>query len=367
MSSVEQRNLKVRQLMGELLAKAAKQDYQLEPPLIWKLNQVCSTKSWGFREILLVIGIAKILDPSYSPTTAFYKCNPRAIYEGPIRDMLFEAGIPRRKSGPLNIAKAAVGIDNAWAGQRRPQDVAQVTVELAEWIEKSNESEIRGCIAALLSNLLGEAKRVEAFNIEVPRESDIAELSKLCWQLIDTMPDAGNTPQFIIGQLLETYHEYANSRIEVIGHKEGASVTSTTSKKPGDIIEQKTNGEILAVYEVTMKPFDEQRASDSEEAVRAFIKLTGQSIAEVVVICRDIDIHPSATQPEDTSIYLGKLAFRGLTYQFFEIHHWIEAALGRLSVEGRIEFYKALNDYIAKPATSERVKEFWKKIHEKDF
>ena len=110
-SSKHQRDLKVSKLMVDLLIKATKKEFQLDSSLLWKITQVCSTTAWGFREILLVICIARLLDSSYSPTTSLYACNPRALYEGPIRRELYEAGIPHRKSGPLNIAKATEGIN----------------------------------------------------------------------------------------------------------------------------------------------------------------------------------------------------------------------------------------------------------------
>ena len=213
---------------------------------------------------------------------------------------------------------------------------------------------------------MDESKRVEALNIEVPEESSIGNLAQLCWQLIDNVPDGGNTPQFIVGQLLETYHENMHSGVKVMGHKEEAAVTSTTSKKPADIMEQSASGNTLAVYEVTVKPFDEQRASDSEQAIRAFQQHTGQDIPEVIVVCREVDVHPLAVRTQAASLHLGTLIFHGLTYQFLEIHRWIMSALSRLSPKARVEFYRRLNDRISKPSTSEKVKKFWKHLHQQD-
>jgi len=361
--SVAQRNAIVKQIMSSLIEKAKAKAFALDSAMRSKIQQVCLTTSWGFRETLLVIGVAKLIDPSYAPTTELYKCNPRALYEGPIRDALYEAGIPHRKSGPLNIAKATSGINDSWAAQRRPQDVAMATVEIAQWIEEADADQVGNFIIALLAKLLEEAERVESLSIEVPDESNVNRLSLLCFMLIDNAPAGGNTPEFIVGQLLESYHEEANSGVQVIGYKEGASVTSTTSKKPSDIIEQTPAGDILATYEITMKPFDEQRISDSEDAVKKYNELTGQNIAEIIVLCRRQDIHPDAKPFDSTAFYLGTLLFRGITYQFYEIHHWIIAALSRLGPLARAQFYRRLNDYIAEPNTSEQVKEYWKQLH----
>lgn len=364
-SSKHQRNLKVSQLMAELMAKAATREFQLESHLLQKIMQVCSTTAWGYREILLVICIARLLDSSYSPTTSLYACNPRALYEGPIREMLYEAEIPHRKSGPLNIAKATKGIDRAWVAQRRPKDIAEATVDLAEWMENAGTESLRNFGAALLAQLLNEATRVAEYNIAVQEEADVAHLEHLCWQLINEVPDAGNTPQRIIGLLLVAYHEQIHSSVIVEGYADRASTTSTTSKKPGDIMEKDKSGNIIMVYEITVKPFDEQRTSDSADAILEYSKATGANIPEIFVLCRNSDIHPKATRNEGNSMHLATLLFRGLTYQFLDIYQWLTAALSRLTPQSRIQFYMDLNDYIADVNTSEEVKSFWKELHNK--
>lgn len=359
-----QRNDKVSQLMADLIYAAIKKDFSIDITLHWKLQQIFTTTSWGFREILLVIGIAKLLDPSYAPTSQLYKCKPRALYEGPIRKMLYEVGIPHRKSGPLNIAKATLGIDESWAAQRQPKDVAMVTVELTQLIEESSSEQVRNLLTALISMLLAEAGKIQELTIEVPAESNINLLSDLCFKLIDNVPASGNTPEIIVGQLLECYQEQIGSGIQVEGYKEGASTTSTTSKKPSDITEKSTDQSVLAAYEVTMKPFDAQRISDSADTVKQFIDETGQHVQEIIVICRESDVHPDAILTDSVRFHLATLLFRSITYQFYEIHEWIVAALSRLSPSNRARFYEHLNDYIAEPNTSGEVKRFWKQLHD---
>jgi len=61
-----------------------------------------------------------------------------------------------------------------------------------------------------------------------------------------------------------------NTGIKVTGYKDRASTTSTTSKKPGDLNEETREGLILKVYEVTVKPFDQQRIIESFEALKAY-------------------------------------------------------------------------------------------------
>jgi len=363
----KRRNLRIKGLMKELLEAAKAGDFQLESKTQLKVHQVCEVgeSGWGFREILLIICVARLLDPQYSPTSNFYRCNPRAIYEGPIRDVLREAGIPHRKSGALNVAKAANRIDEEWAAQRRPPEIAKAVVELAQWVENASSSEVKTLTISLLAELLKKASESAAYSIEVSKETDISYLARLCWEMVDKVPDAGNTPQRIVGLLLETYHEYIGSNVKVAGHEERASTTSTTSKKPADILEESADGRVLAVYEITVKLFDDQRASDSQEAVQAFMNSTNQRISEVLVVCRNEDVHPSAIRAANGTLYVAALTYRGLVYRFLNIYCWVESALSRLGVDARAKFYARLNDYMSMPNTSPKVKRFWKQLHEK--
>src|SRR5690606_24939467 len=110
-------------------------------------------------------------------------------------------------------------------------------------------------------------------------------------------PDAGNTPQRIVGLLMKTYHEAFGTGLNVTGHEDGASVTNATSKKPGDITIEKANGDILQVFEVTVKPFSKQRMRESYETVRIYDKYSGSKIVEVTVICDKINCHPDVKTP----------------------------------------------------------------------
>lgn len=362
-NSKNQRDLKVRKMMVDLLTKANKKEFQLDSSLLLKITQICSTTAWGFREILLVISIARLLDPAYSPTTSLYDCNPRALYEGPIRIELDKARIPHRKSGPLNVAKATEGINHAWAAQRRPKDIAEVTVDLAEWIENSDTEDLKNFTTALLAQLLIEAKRVTEYNIVVQAEADIAYLEYLCWQLIEKVPDAGNTPQRIVGLLLLAYHQQINSEATVEGYADRASTTNTTSKKPGDILEIDKLSNIITIYEVTAKPFDEQRMSDSVESILVYSKDNQIDIPEIIVLCRDSDVYPDAIRNISNSFHLATVLFKSITYQFLDIYQWITSAISRLAPKNRIQFYKDLNDYISDINSSEKVKAFWKGLH----
>ncbi len=212
--TTNERNEKVTLILNKCFDLAENGKYKtLSNELLTALQSVFSSTVWGFREILLVIVIARLLDENYKPSQAFYKCNPRALYEGPIRDILLKRRIPHKKSGPLNVAKATVSINSQWAAQRRPAKIAEETVKLVSAIESFNSNQLYDFAANMAHFYMNEAKRVSDLSVEIPPQSDILYLYDICEKLIKEVPDAGNTPQRIVGLLLQVYHEELQSGI----------------------------------------------------------------------------------------------------------------------------------------------------------
>jgi len=346
--------------MRDALGRARRGDFSVSDETQAQIEALFKTTTWGFREIMLVVVVGRLLDDGYRPGKALYDCNPRALYEGPILGVLRGEGIPARKSGPLNIAKAAQGLSREWAAQRRPKSVADEVVRLVQAIEGMDQTELEEFSAALHARFLKEASRVAALSVTAPPESDPQHLYEICAELIDKVPDGGNTPQRIVGHLMEAYHTELQTGIVVTGHLDRASVTSTTSKKPGDINEEQADGTVLCVYEVTVKPFGGARTVDSYETVKRYSTGKASPIREVVVICRPADVHPGIESGSRASaIYLGKLEHQDLTYHFINIYEWIVAQLSRMPVDARLSFHQQLSEYITDPNTSEAVKKRW--------
>lgn len=325
-----------------------------------ELDQLFSTNSWGLRELLLLISIARLLDNSYQPTKSLYACNPRPLYEGPIRTALKSRGIPTRQSGALNVAKATVSINSQWAEQRQSPEVAALVVTLAQRIESLAPADLEQFTVTLLSRFLREAKRIANLTVNVSPNSDPIKIYNLCRRLIAETPDGGNTPQRIVGYLLESYHEVLNTGITVAGHLDSASTTNTTSKKPGDILETLADGTIAQIIEVTVKPFNHQRIDESFSSVSTVL---GDKHSEIIVICREADAPAEASDETDSYTHLGSLEYKGLSYQFIDIYEWIISQLLRMPPKARASFYDKLQAYISDPNTSEKVKVLWRELH----
>lgn len=365
MSSVEDRNERVRQILIALYERAKDTNIDIdETPYKESLDKLFSTTAWGFREILLVVIIGMRLDRSFKASTGLYDCNPRAIYEGPIKEFLIEQDIPHRKSGPLNVAKATVGLDYMWAAQRRPADVATEVVRLIEYVEKEDsERRTIDVGTSLFRRLIDQTSRIEALSININPNSDPVFLYHLCYELISKTPDAGNTPQKIAAFLLKCYHTFLGTGITVTGEEDSASVTSTTSKKPGDINEEKPDGVIRKVYEITVKHFDLARIRDSYDCVSIYNKTNNANVHEIIVICRKEDC-PDNMISSNLHGYLGSYSYNDMMYYFWDIYEWVANTLQRMTEEGRIGFYYKLNSYIDDINTSESVKRLWKELHE---
>lgn len=367
MSSTDERNEKVCKILDALYAKAADAGATIDETAYKdSLDKLFSTTAWGFREILLVVIIAMRLDNSFRASTGLYDCNPRAIYEGPIKEFLIEKDIPHRKSGPLNVAKATVGLDMTWAAQRRPSDVAEEVVHLVDFMETDDgktDEKIKNVGASLLRRLISYSNNLATLSVEIEPSANPDFLYHLCYELITKTPDAGNTPQKIAYLLLNSYHRisFINPDIIVTGGDDRASVTSTTSKKPGDINEE-CNGKIYKVYEITVKHFDLARIRDSYDCVSIYNNNSSDEINEIVVICRPEDC-PHDMASSGLHGYLGHYNYQNIMYYFWDIFEWIANTLQRSTPEGRKFFYMSLNGYINETNTAESVKKLWQQLH----
>lgn len=364
MGRVDERNNKVTEILNSFFEQASNKDVEIDEALYaMHLDNLFTTTAWGFREILLVVIVGMKLDAEFRASTHFYNCNPRAIYETPIKKFLIEKNLPHRKSGPLNVAKATERLNEAWAAQRRPKSVAESVVQIIDLLESNNTELVDRVGVSLLRRFLAETRRVESFNIEIDSSSDPEWLFHISSELVDKAPDAGNTPQKIAALLLGTHHLHMHTRVRVTGGDDRASVTSTTSKKPGDVNEESfETGEIFKVYEITVKPFDLARIRDSYDCIKTYNDENGTDINEIIVICRPDDC-PDEISGSQMNIYLGSYKYQDVIYYYWNIYEWMCFMLQRMTNEGRSNYYTLLNSYIADINTAEAVKQLWQHLH----
>lgn len=365
MSAVDERNSKVTEILNTLYSSAVDEAVSVNDASYRRsLDRLFNTTAWGFREILLVVVIGMRLDDSFRASTGFYDCSPRAIYEGPIKEFLIQKEIPHRKSGPLNVAKATVGLDSTWAAQRRPADVAAEVVTIIDYMEDTAgaiQERTFNVGVSLMRKLIEQTKRLEALSVDIAPNSDPEHLYNLCYELITKTPDAGNTPQKIAAYLLKNYHLFMHTGIDVTGEEDRASVTSTTSKKPGDVNEENA-GVIYKVYEITVKHFDLARIRDSYDCISIYNSTHDTDIHEVIVICRPEDCPPDMKR-SGLHGYLGSYTYQDIWYYYWDIYEWVANTLQRMTSEGRNAFYLELNSYISEVNTAENVKLLWRQLH----
>lgn len=357
----EMRNSRVTQLMSGFFDGALEGRYKPLATLESELDLVFRTTTWGFREILLVIAVARLLDSNYHGSKGFYDCNPRSLYEGPIRAALLARGVPHRKSGPLNVAKAAKAINEEWAAQREPQGAARAVVKVVAALDRMGAKELENFAGVLHARFLEEAVSVRALVVEARPESDPGYLLRVCMTMISRTPDGGNTAQRAIGLMMAAYHEILGTGVEVIGHLDRASVTTTTSKKAGDISEG--DHERRTIYEVTTKPFGAERMREAYEGACAFDEANDCVTAEIIVICRPDDA-PAHLKETGALLYLGTATYQDLSFHFVDIDEWLAGQLLRMPALARLDFYRALSEYVNEASTAVAVKKLWRKLHD---
>lgn len=365
-NSVEERNNRVIEIMNKLYQKASTTEPSDDNDFSDKIDQLFNTDVWGFREVVLTIVVA-MLDksdfPNFKASENFYDCNPRAIYEQPMKQVLTDKNLPHRQSGPLNVAKGQRSLDEEWISKRSKSDqpTCRAAVELIRLME-ANKTSIELIGVSIMRHLIAQKKELRQLDVEINPTSDPFFLFHACVKLITMATDGGNTPQRICGYLLESYHKSMKTNIIVTGSNDSASTTSTTSKKPGDINEETANGTILNVYEITVKAFDESRVKDSYNCIMTYNAEHNTNLNEITVICRPEDCHPNM-QAINLNGTMGIYLYNGMNYRYWNIFEWLSFTLQHTPTDGRVMFYKELNDYISDINTSQTVKECWKQIH----
>jgi hypothetical protein len=193
--------------------------------------------------------------------------------------------------------------------------------------------------------------------INLPPQENPIHISKPCIDRINSVPDGGATTQIIVGLLMEAANKDRGNNVVVSGHRDSVSTTNTTSKKPGDIIEE-INSSSKLVYEVTTKKFSDDRLIESHEAVTDYDK----NLKDIFVICRPQDV-PETLSNKNTSYIMATTQYRELAYYFINIYDYIQSSILFLTPGGRKFFYEELLTYVNNTNTAEKVKKYFKQWH----
>jgi hypothetical protein len=77
MSSIGERNERVRRILDSLYEKALDDSIEIDESAYEKsLDELFDATAWGFREILLVVVVGMQLDRDYKASSGLYACNP---------------------------------------------------------------------------------------------------------------------------------------------------------------------------------------------------------------------------------------------------------------------------------------------------
>lgn len=352
------RNERVYELLVNSLKNATPVAHFSPPFLSEEVELLFTTPIWGHRELVLTVILTRLIYPDYKATEDLYQHNPRSVYEKPIRRALREFGIPHKKSGPLNVAKNIKRLDVDWATGKHGENIALTAVKIVEKIEAVSKNELEKFASAYVSRYKLEATRIRDMEVVLPPQENPIYIASLCTDLINNVPDGGATAQYIVGLLMEANKNARGSSVVVSGYTDSVSTTNTTSKKPGDIIET-TEDDKEIVYEVTTKPFTDDRLIESHESVQVY----NHNISDVIVICRPSDV-PSALETSPTTFLMASTQYEELSYYFVNIYDYIQTMLLLTTTDARKAFYEGLTSYVNDINRAEKVKIYFKEWHE---
>ncbi|WP_137762787.1 hypothetical protein [Nissabacter sp. SGAir0207] len=357
--NIKERNEKAKQFILDQLAMAGQLneiDFDNLPDLkkLKSLTQdLIHVNSKGFRGVVATALTGKFLDENYDYLNDFYGCKPRPVFENGIFYAFREMKIPCGKSDPLNVAKNVSVLDENWAKGKKPQKAAMAVVSLLRIIDNERDKAIRQkIINYFFFQLLSYSKESASISINTLDETFLSNqvvASKLI-SFVLRYPEAGTTPQLVISKILSFI--YDRSSINVVGGDESVFGTNTTSKKPADIwIEDE--GEVLNLYEITVKKIDYKRLDDS---IQSLID-TGCLEKPILFICR---------MPDDINTLDGHqngvLTYNNKSFNFVDISSFIKSSIALLSSRQIEALLSEIEEFVGSYLRPVKTKNGWNEI-----
>lgn len=317
------------------------------------LNDLVSTKANGFRGVVLTVIVGMYLDKNFNPKSNFYDCNPRSIFEKGIYYALTECKIPCGKSDPLNVAKNAQQLDAAWAKGRRPEAAAMAVVNYINLLWKSKDTKAYQDLVMLFFRRLYEyGQFVNSQNVSIVLKAasyNGTEIANKLGSFVVECAEGGALTQFVVGLLISYFRKDNTKIVEVDGYNESVFGTNTTSKKPADIWEVKSDGSLGKLYEITVKVIDAKRLDDCVNS------LVQQEITdkEVIFICN----LPSniATLQVEKNIF----KHNGVVFQFIDIKSFINSIFITLDDGEQQSYLAELQNFVFSANRAVATKQYW--------
>lgn len=286
------------------------------------LVDLIEVRSMGFRGVVATALTGLHLDPDFDPLKNFYACHPRSIFENGIF-YAYQGRIPCGKSDPLNVAKNQNELDYKWAKGKRPQESAEAVVNFLSLFMSAKDSEKELIRDFYFYRLLKYSKKVTEIRITTPNDNELSsqELAHRLVEFVYKYPESGTIPQYITSLLLK--YIYSSTEIEVKGGDESVFGTNTTSKKPADIWLEKS-GNVINLYEITVKKVDFKRLDDSLQSLQS-LNMENENI---YFICRIPEDIITLSNVNDNTIY-----YKGKKFNFLDLKGFILSLITLLSKE----------------------------------
>ncbi len=351
--SKSDRNLKVAAFIQNQLAQAkVSLRHKLDEQLTVAIDLIISCTALGFRGVVITSLAGKHIDKNFNPLVDFYECNPRSIFEGPIRAVLYESQIPCGKSDPLNAAKNIKQLNKVWAKGRRPEKVAMAVAYLLETMfsDETTPAQFKQIQHYFFRQLLAQ-KRVKIATLAAKNTfSNRLKTTDLLSGFLIQYPEGGAVPQFFCGYLLKLANDQAAIPYTVKGYDENVNATNTTAKKAGDVWEEDSTGKTHRIFEITVKRVDANRVEDCIQNLEG-LNITDPN--EVILLCRI---------PEDTDtlqLKTNSLEVRNHLVQFLDIRKWFYFSFLTLRKESQAQFLKEVEGFMNELTRKQAVRDAW--------
>lgn len=300
-----------------------------------ELDILFETRTQSFREALLGVALAKMIDPSINVRLPYADqgegaFSGRSLDEKVVNPVLQARRIPCSKGPYLAVFRRSVKFDSSVRDGVKDKEVCDAFLRVITWLETAGPQDVARLLSDLAFRFVLLRERTQIAVVRVPRMS-LEQCNELARRLL-AKPSGGRFPVVLVLAGLKSLKEVLNLDWEI--DYQGINVADSASGALGDIT-VRSQQRVVLVGEVTLRPVTKQRFLATLND-----KVIPRAIRDYLFFCGSSGIEPEV---ED----LARQYFsHGYEVVFVDIHEWLREVLATLGSEGRAKFCSLLADII---------------------
>jgi len=344
---------KARDILEELFGKMEVAYVNKSPPTAWgeigvTIEEIISSKTQAYREVLIGCAIARILDPLIDIRKIYVNqgkdaFNGRTLDEKVVNPFLHEHEVPCSKGPYLSVFRRNVSLHRDTGKGVRDKTGYTAMLAFITILENTHQSSANDLLSSLLYGLI-ELRDTSTITLSRIQRLSMEQYGALIDSMLTT-PSGGLIPVLLAVSAFSAVRDTYLLPWDI--RWQGINVADSPSGAGGDITINR-EGKIVISVEVT------ERAIDKARVISTFnTKISPHGIDDYLFFF-------SATEPTDEARSAARAYFaQGHEINFLPVKDWIITVLTSLGTQGRTIFTSNLLSLLESKDTPAAIKVAW--------